>query len=150
MRLDNEQYDRGQLILFKVSAAALPYSNTSDVFQRADGELEAGNIHYRYVLKRLFNDSIEFLCLPDGENGRLQRAKSEIIHLAVDLPDANSHSKSSPAGKISPPLLTIFYQKIPSLDLCNFPARETARSIIGVPALCAGHARMGWQPPRMI
>jgi hypothetical protein len=149
-RLDNEQYDHDQLILFKISAAALPYSNASATFERADGELQSGNIHYRYVLKRLYNDSIEFLCLPDCEDRKLQKAKTEIIHLAIDLPDANGHGKSSPAGKISPPLFTIFYQQIPGWGICNFPAREMSREFSRVPALCAGHARTGWQPPRIV
>lgn len=147
-RLDNEQYDRAQLTLFKVPAAAISYSNASAAFERADGELEVGNIHYRYVLKRLYNDSIEFLCIRDGETGRLERAKREIIHQAVDLPGSSDHGKSSPAGKISPPLLTVFYQQAPGFDICNFPAREEKMVNSRIPALCSGHTRMGLHPPR--
>ncbi|HEY1216592.1 MAG TPA: hypothetical protein VGE93_23450 [Bryobacteraceae bacterium] len=148
-RLDSRQYDPDQLVLFKVSAAAVPYSTASATFERADGELEVGNIHYRYVLKRLYNDSVEFLCLHDSETGRIQHAKNEIIHLAVDGPDGNNHGRPSPAGKISPSLLTIFFQQIPAWDICNFPAREKRMGVDRVPPLCAGHASMGWQPPRM-
>jgi hypothetical protein len=148
-RLDRRQYDPEQLVLFKVSAAAAPYSNASAAFERADGELQVGNSHYRYVLKRLYNDSVEFLCLRDAEMGRIQHAKNEIIHLAVDGPDGNNHGKSSPAGKISPPLLTIFYQQIPAWDICNFFAREKRTAADRVPPLCPGHARTGLQPPRI-
>jgi hypothetical protein len=149
-RLDQRQYDPDQLVLFKLSAAAVPYSNPSAAFERADGELEVGNIHYRYVLKRLYNDSVEFLCLRDNETGRIQHAKNEIIHLSVDGPDGNNHGRPSPAGKISPPLLTIFFQQIPAWDICNFPALEKSRVAGLVPPTCSGHAPMGWQPPRML
>ena len=149
-RLDHRQYDPAQLVLFKVTAGAIPYSNASAAFERADGELEVGSIHYRYVLKRLYNDSIEFLCLPDGENGHIRHAKNEIIHLAVDGPDGNNHGKSSPLGKSSSPLLTIFCQNVPAWNICNFPAGEEWTGHTPVPALCSGHARMGWQPPRMV
>lgn len=148
-RLDHRQYDPDQLVLFKVSAASVPYSTASAGFERADGELQVGNIHYRYVLKRLYNDSVEFLCLRDAGNGRIQHAKSEIIHLALDAPDGNNHGKSSPAGKNSSPLLTIFYQQIPAWDICNFPAREISTRTDRVLPLCPGHVRTGWQPPRM-
>jgi len=148
-RLDRRQYDPDQLVLFKVSAAAAPYSTASASFERADGELQVGNIHYRYVLKRLYNDSVEFLCLRDAGNGRIQHVKSEIVHLAVEGPDGNNHGRPSPSGKISPPLLTIFYQQIPAWDICNFPAREMSARVDRVLPLCPGHARMGWLPPRM-
>lgn len=146
--LDDRQYDPSQLILFKVSASALPYSNPSAGFERADGELQVNNLHYRYVLKRLYNDSIEFLCIRDDESGRWQQAKNEIIHLAVDLPDGNG--RSTPAGKIAPPLLTVFFQPIPAFACSNFPARKEKGMDGQVPPLCAGHTRTGWQPPRMI
>jgi hypothetical protein len=147
-RLDHQQFDRGELILFKISAAAIPYPASSVSFERADGELEVGNIHYRYVLKRLYNDSIEFLCVRDNETGQIRRAKSEIIHLAIDPPDGNGHGKSSPAGKISPPLLTIFHQQSPAFAICNFPARKEKRGLDKTPSLSPGYTRMGWQPPR--
>ena len=107
-RLESEQYVRGQLILFKVPASSIPYATASASFERADGELATGKILYRYVLKRLYNDSVEFLCVADGEADHLRQAKSEIIHLAVDLPDSNGHGKSPPGGKIVTPSQPVF------------------------------------------
>lgn len=147
-RLDNDQYDPSQLILFKVSASAIPYSNASNTFERADGELEVGNIHYRYVCKRLYNDSLEFLCIPDGETSRLRSAKNEIIHLVTDLPDGNGHGRSSPAGKLSPHLIKAFYENSFAFFICNFPAGEEKRNCPKAPSPCPGYIRMGWQPPR--
>jgi hypothetical protein len=145
-RLEREEYDREQLILFKVPAASIPYATASADFQRADGELETGNIHYRYVWKRLYNDSVEFLCVPDTEAGRLQQAKTEIIHLTTD--GADGRGKSTPAGKINMPPLIAFFQPAPAFGICNFPARPV-KVIHDQPLKpCAGHPRTGWQPPK--
>lgn len=148
-RVEREQYDRGQLILFKVPAGSIPYATASADFERADGVLEVGNLHYRYVLKRLYNDSVEFLCVADDEAGRLREAKSEIIHLATDLPDANGRGKSSPGGKISVPLLTFICQPAPAYGICNYPAPMVKGAPDKPARLCAGHTRTGWQPPKM-
>ncbi|HLZ89257.1 MAG TPA: hypothetical protein VKQ52_18505, partial [Puia sp.] len=148
VRLDNDQYDAGQLTLFKVSAAEIPYSNASARFERADGELEVGNIHYRYVRKRLYNDSLEFLCIPDGEAGHLRQAKSAIIHLVTGLPGDNEHGKSLPTGKVSPDQLKAFYEDHPAFFICHFPARREKEFSGQSPTPCPGYAREDRQPPR--
>jgi len=145
-RLEKEGYDPGQLIRFKLPASSIPYATASADFERADGELGVGKIHYRYVLKRLYNDSVEFLCVPDSEAGRLQQAKSEIIRLATDGPDG--HSKSTPGGKISVPPLIVFCQPTLAFRICNFPAQAVKATYDQPARLCAGHTRTGWQPPR--
>ena len=151
IQLDNDQYDASQLILFKVSASAIPYSNASMVFQRADGELEVGNNHYRYVRKRLYNDSLEFLCIPDAEAGRLRSARNEIVRLATDqsnVPDGGSHGKPSPTGKGSLQLLNAFYHPSAAFTICNFPARNMTLITGQTPPLSPGYLPSGWQPPR--
>ena len=147
-RLDNNQYDASELILFKVSADAIPYSTASTTFVRADGELEVGSIHYRYVQKRLNCDSVEFLCIPDREASRLRSAKNEIIHLATGVPDNNGRGRSTPWGKPSPGMLKIFYQQTPAFCIGSFPAGKEKRFCGRAPAPCPGHTRTGWQPPR--
>ncbi|HWB92436.1 MAG TPA: hypothetical protein VG605_11305 [Puia sp.] len=147
-RLDHEQYNAGELILFKVPATAIPYSNSSPSFQRADGELQVGDIHYRYVRKRLYNDSIEFLCIPDGEAGRLQKARNDIFRLAVD--QSNDHGRSSPSGKASPTVLKVFWQQMPAFAICNFPAHTAKDDLPYDTRLHRGYARTGKQPPRQL
>jgi hypothetical protein len=64
--LDSNQYDPAQLILLRISADALPYSKASEQFERFDGCIGIGAARYRTVKRRLYNDSVEFLCIPDG------------------------------------------------------------------------------------
>jgi hypothetical protein len=61
-RLDENRYDESQLISIKVPVTHLSYYNTSDQFERVDGNIEFGGIQYKYVKRRIFNDSLEVLC----------------------------------------------------------------------------------------
>jgi len=145
-RLDRDQYNTAQLILFKVPATAIPYSNSSAGFQRADGELQIGDIHYRYVRKRLYNDTIEFLCIPDNETARLQKTRIEIFRLAAGLP--GDHGRSVPTGKTPLILLQAFWHRSPGFAICNFPARKTTPGCQQETGIREGFARIGKQPPR--
>lgn len=44
------------------------------LFEPTDRNVDIGSIHYRRIGKRLYNDPVEFLCLPDFETGRLHTA----------------------------------------------------------------------------
>lgn len=147
-RLDKEQYNADQLIVLKVSADGIPYSNSSTTFERTDGEIEVGNIHYRYVRKRLFNDSVEFLCLPDHETSRLHRVRNDLLRLTTDIPD--NHGKSDPKGKTAQVLLKTFWQDITVIAIDSWSVPPVSINITRESALCQGHARIGKQPPRSI
>lgn len=64
-RLDRQQYDDAQLISIKVSAKHLSYYNSSASFERVDGQIETGGVRYNYVRRRIYNDSVEMLCIPN-------------------------------------------------------------------------------------
>ena len=85
LRLDKDQFDPSQLVLVKIPADHLPYSNSSTGFERADGKVDIGSIHYRYVGKRLYNDSMEFLCLPDRETNRHAKSPGSLSLLSINL-----------------------------------------------------------------
>jgi hypothetical protein len=149
VRLDNDQYSDSQLILFKVSAAVLPYSNSSADFEKADGDIKVGDIHYRYVRKRFYNDSIEFLCLPYQESNAIRAVRNDMIWLATGVPDIGNHSRSLPSGKASRVLLKAFWLENSTPPNCKFLA--PAMTMTGYPEAGPrqGHTRVGKQPPRI-
>ena len=131
--LDNDRYDPAQLILLRVPADALPYSNSSARFERSVGFIEIGATRYRTVKRRLYNDSIEFLCIPDGAANQLRSAKVDFFRLVNDL-QRSGHSKfPGPSGKT---------------DLPYFAARPVPSPLFLRADLPAGHSRIGLQPPR--
>lgn len=146
-QLDKDQFNTDQLIVLKVSADGIPYSNSSATFERADGEFEVGNIHYRYVRKRLYNDSVEFLCIPDKPNSRLRKVKNELLRLTTGVPD--NRGKSNPGGNSAQVLLKAFWQDIPSLSIGYLTLSAVSGNITRETAPCQGHTRIGKQPPRM-
>jgi hypothetical protein len=79
--LDDNRYDESQLITVKVPISHLAYYNADSQFERVDGNIELGGVQYRYVKRRIYNDSLEFLCLPDREATALQAIKSNFDRL---------------------------------------------------------------------
>jgi hypothetical protein len=76
-QLDDNKYDRSQLLSIRVTASHLSYYNSSQSFQRVDGQVQAGGIQYKYVARRIFNDSVEYLCIPDYAAMKLKVAGNE-------------------------------------------------------------------------
>jgi hypothetical protein len=81
-RLDENRYDESQLISIKVPVTHLSYYNTSDQFERVDGNIEVGGVQYKYVKRRIFNDSLEVLCIPNHTAMQLQAMKRQGSHPA--------------------------------------------------------------------
>ena len=149
LRLDNAQYDPAQLVRIKVSAERLPYSNASMDFERSDGKIDIGVLHYRYIGKRLYNDSVEFLCLPDQEANRLQTAKNAFFGLVNDLQNAGHTKAPGSPGKLAGHILKIcFSYPLPYRIARPFPA-DAQRPVIchNIP-LPSGYTRISKLPPR--
>lgn len=123
-QLDENRYDESQLISFKVPVRYLPYYNNSTEFQRVDGQIEIGGVVYKYVKRRIYNDSLEMLCIPNPTAMQLRTAENEFFRFSNDLahgkktgdaPHARKFfpihqcTEHSHAGVIAPPRgLTIF------------------------------------------
>ena len=94
-RLDNESYDGSQLITLKVPSTHLSYYNPSAQFERADGQIEIGGVRYKYVERRLYNDSLELRCIPNQTAMNLQSARNEFFKLVNDLQQHGGQGKKS-------------------------------------------------------
>ena len=94
-RLDENSYDESQLITLKVPATRLSYYNSSNQFERVDGQIEIGGIRYKYVERRLFNDSLELRCIPNHTAMRLASVKNEFFKGVNDIRQDNGQSKKS-------------------------------------------------------
>ena len=148
LRIDNDQYDPSQLVLVKVSADYLPYSNPSTGFQRADGQVDIGPIHYRYVGKRLYNDSVEFLCLPDQETSRLHTARDDFFSLVNDLRNTGQTRAPGPSGKTAGNILKVCYLEDHYLMVTCFPVGTVFPAIYNASPLPSGYLLLRKLPPR--
>jgi len=94
-RLDEARYDESQLISIKVPSSHLSYYNSSTQFERVDGQIEVGGVQYKYVKRRLFNDSLELLCIPNQTAMNLQTARNQFFQLVNDIQQHNGQGKKS-------------------------------------------------------
>ena len=100
-RLDENKYDESQLISIKIPSTHLSYYNPSSEFQRVDGQIEVGGVEYKYVKRRLFNDSMELLCIPNHTAMHLQTARNEFFKLVNDLQQHNGGKRSGSHPDVS-------------------------------------------------
>jgi hypothetical protein len=148
LRLDNDQYDPSRLVHIKVSADRLPYSNSSTNFDRTDGQIDIGSIHYRYVGKRLYNDSVEFLCLPDQETSRLHTARDDFFSLVNDLQNTGHAKTPGSSGKTARNVLKVCFLEDHYLAVTCFPEGTVCPMAYRTSALPAGYSLLRKLPPR--
>lgn len=92
--IDEQAYNVDNLIEIKVPIE-LPYMQNWDDYERYDGEVIVDGVHYNYVKRKLVNDSMSFLCLPNVEKNRLYNARETFFALVNDI-DKQESKKESP------------------------------------------------------
>ena len=99
--LDENRFDESQLISIKAPARYLSGYVYSNQFERIDGQVEIEGIQYNYVKRRIVNDSLEFLCIPNQKATQLQTAKNDFFRLVNDLqhPGQGKKADQHNAGK---------------------------------------------------
>ena len=97
-QLDDLAYNEDELIEIKVPIE-LPYMQNWDNYERYDGEVIVDGVHYNYVKRKLVNDSMSFLCLPNVEKNRLYNARETFFALVNDIEKGDSQ-KESPVAPI--------------------------------------------------
>jgi hypothetical protein len=148
-RLDDNNYDESQLISIKVPSTHLTYYNSSDKFERVDGRIEIGGVQYKYVKRRLFNDSVEVLCIPNQTGMNIQTAKNDFYKLVNDLQhNGQGKNTGSHSGNAKSPFsecyTTIDHFIMHSLHVTGLP-KVSAYELAA--ALSSSHSSPAEQPP---
>ena len=97
--LDENNYDESQLVSIKIPVTFLSYYTNSSFFERVDGQIEIGGVEYKYVKRKLYNDSLELICIPDQTAMRLRAAKNEFFKTVNDLQHKENKKNCSGALK---------------------------------------------------
>ena len=147
--LDNNSFDTSQLLSLKIPANHLAYYNSSAQFERVDGSIEISGIPYKYVAKRLYNDSVEFLCIPNQEVMKVQMARDEFFRLVNDLQHTGQGKKSDPHPKNSKNALIVFYLDDASFNLTAFCSCDLQAAPSGPVHLIPGYSYTAEQPPEV-
>jgi hypothetical protein len=143
-QLDKEQYDDTELISIK-TRLNLPYYTSSSEYERAYGSVEVNGVSYEYVKRRVHQDTLELLCLPNKTKMHLQSAKNEFFKMCVD--GTSQQDKKSNTVKIS---LPDFCQNFNSFALATIPEDLHHFFSQNTAFLKADYSSKGEQPPEFI
>ena len=97
VKLDKSLYNESQLIELKVPMN-LPYQTNWSAYQRYDGEIEVDGIMYKYVKRKVSNDTLYLMCIPNTKKMTLETAKNDFFKMSNDLTQ-NNNSKNSDKSK---------------------------------------------------
>jgi hypothetical protein len=145
-KLDNSEYDESQLIEIKVPLK-LPYQNSHREFERFDGEIEVNGIHYKYVKRAVYNDSLVLLCLPHEDKMKLESARDEFFKLVNDLqPSQSKKSGNDNSSSVKNPL-TEYYSEYNNWLIPKLTALHYSFYLNNSSFYSAGFAISPEQPP---
>lgn len=96
--LDQNQYDDAGLTELKIPVH-MPYQTSWSSFERYDGEVEMNGITYKYVKRKLCNDTLYLLCIPNTAKMNLETVRTDFFKNTNDLQNHNSkHGNSKSNG----------------------------------------------------
>ena len=116
--LDNNAYDESQLIELKV-AVHLPYQTSWASYERYNGEIELNGVKYRYVKRKLANDTLYLKCIPNTKEMMLQTAKNDFFKLSNNLLQNSNSKKSDNATSVFKNLQPVFNESSLGFDLSS-------------------------------
>jgi hypothetical protein len=93
-QLDKDLYDDSGLVEVKIPVN-LPYLSNWTSFERFQGETEINGIHYKYVKRKLVNDTLILLCIPNSEKNELRTAQSDYFKQVNDLQNTSKKNNTS-------------------------------------------------------
>lgn len=126
--LDNNSYDESRLIELKV-AVHLPYQTSWSSFERYNGEIELKGVKYKYVERKLANDTLYLKCIPNTKEMMLQTAKNDFYKLSNNLLDNNSSKKTDNNTSVFKNLQPVFSESSLGIEI-NSPSSANQKSWI--------------------
>ncbi len=99
-RLDQSRYDHADLVQIKIPMN-LPYYNSQSDFERIDGEITYKGVYYSYVKRKVANDTLYIMCLPNQAKTKLHGAQTDYAKKSNDLPFEKQNTTGKKSGAIS-------------------------------------------------
>ena len=96
-RLDKGHYSESELITVKIPLN-LPYQTNWKDFERVNGEMNVNGTIYKYVQRKVYNDTLILQCIPHEEKTELQQKANDYFGKVNDLP-GNDNNKKAEAFK---------------------------------------------------
>jgi len=98
-QLDANEYDDNDLVQISIPLH-LPYMQNSGHYERVNGTFEDNGTQYNYVKRKVHNDTLYIMCLPNKEKTQLVNEKLRYANGANDVAGTKK-AKESSAKKIN-------------------------------------------------
>ena len=126
-KVDKKAYADAELISIKTTLH-LPYYSSSPEFERVYGSININGQDYEYVKRRVYNDTLEVLCLPNGDKTKLKLTGNDVAKAAADG-NADTNKKPGNSLKVS---LPDFFQPVDAFSVVvhveaanNYPSSQS-------------------------
>ena len=108
-QISENKYDETQLISLKVPITTLAYYQNSKEFEWIDGSIEIHGVRYKYVKRRIYNDSLEVMCIPDAATIQLGEVNTAFFRWANGLCHAGQDRRQGAHPHLLHPLSPDYY-----------------------------------------
>ncbi len=135
-RLDKNAYSDNELIEVKVPIK-LPYQISQADFERFDGEVDVDGTHFNYVKRKIQNDTLILLCIPNTERTSISTARETFFSLVNDINGATDSQAPVPVKSLKSTVSEFFQVETvlihaPLTVLHSFPKELTSNNLISV------------------
>jgi len=114
--LYNKNYKESDLVSLKLPFV-LPYATNSKDFESFEGNIDIKGINYQYVKKRIYNDTLELLCIPNFVKSSISNLKNNFSNQLVDFATSNT-SKKLPVNQLQKSTISDFTEEH-HFDICT-------------------------------
>ena len=90
-KIDTGKYNDEQLVEIRIPLN-MPYYSDKD-YEVVYGETDFNGEHYQYVKRKVSNNTLYLLCLPNKEKTSITKAKNEFTKAVNDIPGNNQGSQ---------------------------------------------------------
>jgi len=121
-QLDKQSYQESELVEIKVPLN-LPYAVNWKSFERYDGSIDIDGKHYNYVKRKIYNNTLILLCIPNDEKTKVSNSRNQYAGLVNDV-SANPGKKSGTESLQQKQLTAEYDQNLPDYALANVNVRH--------------------------
>lgn len=145
-QLDNNQYNDSQLIEVKIKLN-LPYLSDWSGYERYDGEVEFAGVHYNYVKRKIYQDTLYILCVPNQIKTELYKGSNRYLVNVNDIPSGKDGSNSVSKKSVS---IDEYKQQVLLYDFTVTPLQSIATDYSHPPHISCQFMGTPGKPPEFI
>ncbi len=144
--LDKKDYSEKDLITIKVPLS-LPYFTNWNEFEQYNGSIELNGQHYNYVKRKVSNDTLILLCLPNQEQDLVNNTQHDFEKLLGNVHTPAANGKTSNTSALLKLLLVDYRQGTLSYSFSPIASNPISNTLFTESFLTNRSIASPWQPP---